>query len=129
MPLMASPRSYITLKSNQTNVLSLSGTRKRRNQRERVPTAPAQLKMKGFDYKKITRFALQIFLLYVKFPSFSKRCSDDVGFTIRMDIHCSLFIVHCLSARLFGLSGEAYNKSELRALKAVICRAKRVITA
>ena len=55
------------------------------NQRERVPTAPAQLKMKGFAYKKITRFALQIFLLNVKFPSFSKRCSDDVGFAIQME--------------------------------------------
>ena len=67
------------------HVLFLSVTRKVKNQKERVPTAPAQLKMKGFDYKKITRFALQIFLLNAKFPSFYLRCSDDVGFTIQME--------------------------------------------
>ena len=118
----------IVLRTNEFFLLSLPAERE--GTRERLPTAPAQLKMKGFDYKKITRFALQIFLLYVKFPSFSKRCSDDVGFTIQMN-NCSLFSLHCSlfiipSARLFGLSGEAYNKSELRALKAAICRAKRV---
>ena len=52
------------------HVLFLSVTRKVKNQKERVPTAPAQLKMKGFAYKKITRFALQIFLLNDKIPSF-----------------------------------------------------------
>ena len=61
----------------------LSLPAEREEARERLPTAPTQLKMKGFAYKKITRFALQIFLLNVKFPSFSKRCSDDVGFTIQ----------------------------------------------
>ncbi len=59
------------------------GARRGLNQKERVSTAPPQLKMKGFAYKKITRFVLQIFLLSVKIPSFSKRCSDDVDFAIQ----------------------------------------------
>ena len=91
-------RIEIVLRTNEFFLLSLPAERE--EARERLPTAPAQLKMKGFDYKKITRFALQIFLLYVKFPSFSKRCSDDVGFAIQMNncslfsFHYSLFIVH-----------------------------------
>jgi hypothetical protein len=44
-------------------ILSLSDSRKRKNQRERLPTAPTQLKINAFSYEKITRFALQIFSL------------------------------------------------------------------
>jgi hypothetical protein len=52
-------RIEIVLRTNEFLLLSLSPEIEER--RERLTTAPAQLKIKGFDYKEITRFALQIF--------------------------------------------------------------------
>ena len=55
----ATMRIEIVLRTNESLLLSLSPEIE--EARERLTTAPAQLKIKGFDYKEITRFALQIF--------------------------------------------------------------------
>ena len=52
-----------------------------------------------------------------------RETADDVGFAIQI-IRFMLTL-----RRVKGLCGEAYRKIELRALKAAICRAKRVIAA